>query len=80
VTSARLSASGANVVSQLVESSVPAVAVAITRGLVEELFVHQGQQGPVTVTLERDRDQCFSLRSRTQVQVNTSFSFGSTSL
>ena len=44
---------------------VPAAAVAITRRLVEELFVHQSQQGAITVTLEPDRDQRLSFRSGT---------------
>jgi hypothetical protein len=50
---------------ELIESFVPAANVAITCGFIEELFVHQGEQGPVSVTLERDRYERLSFRSRT---------------
>src|SRR5215831_4533862 len=38
--------------------------MAVARGLVEELFVGQSQDGPVTVALERDRHQRLAFRRR----------------
>src|SRR5882757_6496051 len=49
---------------ELVERADPSAFVAIACGLVEQLFVVQGEKRAVTVRLKRHRDQRFTLRRR----------------